>query len=69
MKFGIGLITGYEGLVYPIPFASPKQLVEMVKRAEDLGYDSVWPNDHMTIQRYVAAKEKVPPNHYESIVT
>lgn len=69
MKFGIGLITGYEGLVYPIPFASPKQLVEMVKRAEDLGYDSVWPNDHMTIQKYVAAKEKVPPNHYESIVT
>ena len=69
MKFGIGLITGYEGLVYPIPFASPKQLVEMVKKAEDLGYDSVLPNDHMTVQKYVAEKEKVPPNFYESIVT
>ncbi len=69
MKFGIGLITGYEGLVYPAPFASPRQLVEMVKRAEELGYDSVWPNDHMTIQKYVEAKAKTPPNHYESIVT
>jgi probable F420-dependent oxidoreductase len=69
MKFGIGLCTGYEGLVYPIPFATPKQLVRLVKQAEDLGYDSVWPNDHMTVQKYVAAKEKVPPNFYESIVT
>lgn len=69
MKFGIGLITGYEGLVYPIPFGTPKQLIEMVKKAEDLGYDSVWPNDHMTVQKYVAAKEKVSPNFYESIVT
>ena len=41
----------------------------MVRKAEDLGYDSVWPNDHMTVQRYVAAKEKTPPNFYESIVT
>jgi probable F420-dependent oxidoreductase len=69
MKFGIGLITGYEGLVYPIPFGTPRQLIEMVKKAEDLGYDSVWPNDHMTVQKYVAAKEKVSPNFYESIVT
>jgi probable F420-dependent oxidoreductase len=69
MKFGIGLVTGYEGLVYPIPFGTPKQLVEMVKRAEELGYDSVWPNDHMTVQKYVAAKEKVSPNFYESLVT
>ena len=65
MKFGIGLITGYEGLVYPTPFASPRQLVEMVKMAEDLGYDSVWPNDHMTIQEYVEAKGETAPNHYE----
>ena len=69
MKFGIGLSTAYEGLAYPIPFASANGLVELVKKAEDLGYDSVWPNDHMTVQNYVAAKEKVLPNFYESLVT
>ncbi len=69
MKFGIALLTGYEGLIYPAPFASPKQLVEMAKKAEDLGYDSVLPNDHFTIQKYVAGKKKTVPNYYEPLIT
>ncbi len=69
MKFGIALSTGYEGLIYPIPFASPKQLVELVKTAEDMGYESVLPNDHFTIQKYVAEKEKLIPNYYEPMIT
>ncbi len=69
MKFGIGLSTGYEGLIYPVPFATPKQLVELVKKAEDLGYDSVYPNDHFTIQKYVAERVKAVPNYYEPLIT
>ena len=69
MKFGIALPTGFEGLILPSPFASPSQLVELVKKAEDLGYDSVFPNDHFTIQKYVAEKEKVTPNYYEPLIT
>ncbi len=69
MKFGIALGNSSEGLSYPIPFASPKQLVGLVKKAEDLGYDSVMANDHFNIPKYVAERERVPPNFYESIVT
>jgi len=69
MKFGISLPTGFEGLILPAPFATPKQLVDLVKKAEDLGYDSVFPNDHFTIQKYVAEKGKVIPNYYEPLIT
>ncbi len=68
MKFGVAIATGTEGLIYPVPFASPKQIVELVKKAEDFGYDSVWPNDHFTIQRYVLDKEKAIPNYYEPLI-
>jgi probable F420-dependent oxidoreductase len=63
------LPTGFEGLILPSPFASPGQLVELVKKAEDMGYDSVFPNDHFTIQKYVAEKVKVTPNYYEPLIT
>ena len=68
MKFGIALPTGYEGLILPAPFASPQKLVELAKKAEDLGYDSIFPNDHFTIQKYVAEKEKAIPNYYEPLI-
>ncbi len=69
MKFGIALPTGYEGLILPSPFASSQQIVELAKKAEDLGYDSVFPNDHFTIQKYVAEKERVTPSYYEPLIT
>lgn len=46
MKFGIGLPTGMEGLINPIPFFRPGDFLAMARLAEDLGYDSVWGNDH-----------------------
>jgi len=69
MKFGIALSTGYEGLIYPIPFNKPKELPELVKIAEDLGFDSVLPNDHFTVQKYVEAKWHKTPNYYEPLIT
>lgn len=41
MKFGIGLPTGMEGLINPIPFFDPKMFVKVGRRAEQLGFDSV----------------------------
>jgi len=69
MKFGIALPNCVEGMVFPVPFASPEQIVRLAKKAEDLGYDSVWANDHFTTQKYVAEKEKRPPNYYEPLIT
>jgi len=70
MKFSVCLSTGFEGVMYPIPFASAEQFVEQSLLCERLGYDSVWGNDHVTTQHYV--KELFPdrpPNFYEPLIT
>ena len=51
--------------MYPIPYASALDNVRLAKEAERLGFDSVWGNDHMTVQNYVAAETSQPPNYYE----
>ena len=56
MIVSAGLPTCMEGMMYPVPFASPSDIVRIAKRAEALGYHSVWGNDHMTTQRYVRAR-------------
>jgi probable F420-dependent oxidoreductase len=68
MRFSIGLPTCMEGMMYPVPFISPDQLVEVARHAEALGYHSVWGNDHMTTQRYVRSEFSTPPNFWEILV-
>src|SRR5215210_3848610 len=69
MKFGVALPTGYEGMVYPPPFASPESMLRIARAAEDLGYDSVMPNDHYTTQDYVRKLIPTPPNYYDPLVS
>lgn len=69
MKVSVGLPTGMEGMMYPVPFAGVHDLVDVAKRAEALGYDSVWGNDHMTTQRYVREEFDQAPNFWEILST
>ena len=69
MKFGVHIPTCIEGMMYPVPFARPSDILPMALAAERLGYDSVWGNDHMTTQRYVRREWPDPPNYYEPLVT
>ena len=69
MRFSVGLPTAMEGLMYPIPFANPQQVIEIAQLAEQLGYHSVWGNDHMTTPRYVRQEFSQPPNFWEALVT
>jgi probable F420-dependent oxidoreductase len=69
MRVSLGLPTCMEGMMYPVPFISPDQLIEVAQLAERLGYHSVWGNDHMTTQRYVRAEFSQPPNFWEVLVT
>jgi probable F420-dependent oxidoreductase len=57
-----------EGLIYPYPFADPKQIVKISVEAEAMGYEAVWPNDHITTQNYVARMWPKPPRFYEPFV-
>jgi len=66
MKFSISLPTGFEGVMYPIPFVEPSDFVRLAKVCERLGYHSVWGNDHITTQDYVRGLfPGRPPNFYE----
>ena len=55
--------------MYPVPFASVHDIVELAKFAEKLGYHSVWGNDHMTTQRYVREEFQDPPRFWEVLMT
>lgn len=68
MIVSAGLPTCMEGMMYPVPFASAEDVVRIAKHAENLGYHSVWGNDHMTTQRYVREEFSVPPNFWEPLI-
>ena len=65
MKFGLGVPTGTEGMMYPVPYADPEQAVRIALEAERLGFDSVWGNDHVSTQRYVRSEFPDPPRFYD----
>ncbi len=69
MKFSVCLATGYEGLVYPIPFCEPQALIRHAVLCEQLGYDAVFGNDHITTQHYVREIFPEPPNFYDVLIT
>lgn len=69
MKFGIGIPTCREGLTLPAPFATPSQIVELTQKAEKLGYDSVWADDHIMVTEGMHLGSKVPPNWYDPMIT
>lgn len=65
VRFGVGVPTGAEGLMYPVPFAEPEEAVGISVLAERLGYDSVWANDHVSTPAYVRAAFADPPRFFE----
>jgi probable F420-dependent oxidoreductase len=67
MRFGLGVPTATEGMMYPVPFASPDDAVRLAVTAEELGFDSVWGNDHLTTQQYVREEFEEPPRFYDPI--
>jgi probable F420-dependent oxidoreductase len=69
LKFGVALPTCTEGMIYPVPFATPDDVVRVAVEAERLGYYEVMGNDHMTTQKYVRDRWPDPPNFYEILVT
>ncbi|MEH2470820.1 putative F420-dependent oxidoreductase [Nitrobacteraceae bacterium AZCC 2161] len=69
MKFSVSLPTGFEGVMYPVPFVRPEDFIEQGRLCERLGYDSVWGNDHITTQNYVRELfPGNPPNFYEPMI-
>ena len=67
-NFGLGIATGTEGLMYPIPYSSAREIVELSVYAEKLGFHSVWGNDHISTQHYVQEEFGRPPRYYAPLL-
>ena len=48
LQFGVGLPTCREGVAYPVGYVRPSDFTRIAQRAEQLGFDSLWANDHLT---------------------
>jgi probable F420-dependent oxidoreductase len=69
MRYSVGIPTCKEGLNFPAPFAGPEDIIEIIQKAEELGFHSVWGNDHITAPKYVREAFDAPPNFYEPLIT
>lgn len=68
-NFGLGIATGTEGLMYPIPYSSARDVVDLSVYAEKLGFHSVWGNDHITTQHYVREEfNGMRPRYYAPLL-
>jgi probable F420-dependent oxidoreductase len=69
MRFGVGFPTCREGVAYPVPYVRPPEFPTIARRAEELGYYSLWGNDHFTTPSVIQATQAEPPNFYEPLIT
>lgn len=49
--------------MYPVPYADVRQAVDLAVRAEAMGFESVWGNDHVSTQQCVR-REFADPLHF-----
>src|SRR5258706_6613941 len=69
MRFSVALHNAYEGLGYPLGFASdPAMFVRLARTAEALGFDGIWANDHLVTPRFLRGSVEAP-RFYEPLIT
>ncbi len=69
LEFGVGFPSCREGTAYPVPYVRPDEFPRLAQRAEELGFVSLWANDHLTTPNAIRATQDQPPNFYEPVVT
>jgi len=69
MRVGVGFPGCREGTAYHVGFVTPDGLTAVARRAEELGYYSLWSNDHLTTPHGVSATQAEIPNFYEPLIT
>jgi probable F420-dependent oxidoreductase len=69
IRFGVGLPSCREGTAYPAGFVRPGDFAALARRAEALGYYSLWANDHLTTPRVIQKTQTEAPSFYEPLIT
>jgi probable F420-dependent oxidoreductase len=54
-------------MMYPVPYAGITDAVQLAVTAEQLGFESVWGNDHLSTQAYVRTEFDRPPNFFDPL--
>jgi probable F420-dependent oxidoreductase len=68
VKFSVHIPTAAEGLAHPIPFVDIHDFARIGRLAEELGYDGIWGNYHVTTQEYVRDGSTQPPSYFDTLV-
>jgi probable F420-dependent oxidoreductase len=69
LRFGVGLPTCREGVAYPVGYVRSSDFARIALRAEQLGFDSLWANDHLTTPHILQATLDRAPSFYEPLIT
>jgi probable F420-dependent oxidoreductase len=69
IRIGLGFPTSREGQTYAVSFIEPRKLAPLARRAEELGFYSIWGNDHLTPPDVIRSTTGQPANFYEPIIT
>lgn len=69
VRFDLAMATCKEGVGVPIPFGGPHKMIELVQKAEELGFWAVWGTDFITPTPFRAIPDKDPPNWYELLIS
>ena len=69
LRIGLGFPTCREGQTYSVPYVRPRELATVARRAEELGFYSLWGNEHLATPRVIRTTLTQPPNFYEPLVT
>lgn len=64
-----GLPNCREGRLNPVGSVQPDWMRAVARRADELGYESLWLNEFLETEPNVAARFEDPPNYYDAIVT
>jgi alkanesulfonate monooxygenase SsuD/methylene tetrahydromethanopterin reductase-like flavin-dependent oxidoreductase (luciferase family) len=69
MRFGIEIPSCRELSPYPLGFANPRAFRDIATTAEELGFHSLWGNDHLVTTPDEVADHERAPAYYEPFVT
>jgi alkanesulfonate monooxygenase SsuD/methylene tetrahydromethanopterin reductase-like flavin-dependent oxidoreductase (luciferase family) len=69
MRFDVEFPNAREGVFVPPGYASPDQIIDIVKHAEDLGYWAVWATDFITPTPQYGIPEGERPDWYEPLIS
>lgn len=69
VQFDLEFPNAREGFFVPLGFAAPHEIIDVVARAETLGFNAVWATDFFSPVASSGVTQQPPPNWLEPLIT